>query len=88
MQSLKFFFCGTKDYSEQRVAELLHSDLANTLGNLLQRIMARKLHPWGEHEGRVFGPEDLVVHSPLDDVTTDLLNITQSLPGAYWAIYN
>ena len=33
------------DYSEERVAALLNADLADTLGNLLQRVTAKKLHP-------------------------------------------
>ena len=32
------------DYSEERVAVLLNADLADTLGNLLQRVTAKKLH--------------------------------------------
>ena len=33
------------DYSEDRVIALLNADLADTLGNLVQRVTARKLHP-------------------------------------------
>ena len=33
------------DYSEERVAVLLNADLADTLGNLLQRVTAEKLNP-------------------------------------------
>ena len=33
------------DYSEERVAVLLNADLADTLGNLLQRVTAKKLNP-------------------------------------------
>jgi methionyl-tRNA synthetase len=33
------------DYSEERVAVLLNADLADTLGNLLQRVTAQKLNP-------------------------------------------
>ncbi|XP_064383253.1 methionine--tRNA ligase, mitochondrial-like isoform X3 [Halichondria panicea] len=32
------------DYSEKRVVSLLNSDLADTLGNLVQRVTAKKLH--------------------------------------------
>ena len=39
-----FFFVHV-DYSEERVAVLLNADLANTLGNLLQRVTAEKLNP-------------------------------------------
>ena len=39
------FFFVSVDYSEERVAVLLNADLADTLGNLLQRVTAQKLNP-------------------------------------------
>ncbi|KAL5493508.1 hypothetical protein EMCRGX_G014699 [Ephydatia muelleri] len=66
------------DYAEQRVAELLHSDLANNLGNLLQRVTARKLHPWGEHSEKAFRSGDLHLQ---DNTTRELVTTIESLPG-------
>ena len=59
------------DYSEKRVVSLLNSDLADTLGNLVQRVTAKKLHAnkergfslaqWGAVSGPVSGAEDFVL---------------------------
>ena len=38
------------DYSEDRVVALINADLADTLGNLVQRVTAKKLHPSVEGE--------------------------------------
>ena len=35
------------DYSEERVGQLLNADLADTMGNLLQRVTSKKLNPGG-----------------------------------------
>ena len=35
------------DYSEERVGAILNADLADTMGNLLQRVTSRKLNIQG-----------------------------------------
>lgn len=35
------------DYSEERLSQLLNADLADTMGNLLQRVTSKKLNPRG-----------------------------------------
>ena len=44
-------FVFSTDYSEDRLIALLNSELADTLGNLVQRVTAEKLHPTNENQG-------------------------------------
>lgn len=60
-------------YSTERLVNVVNSDLANTLGNILQRISSKKLH--------VGGP-GLKYHKELFPLTSDpLINSLQNLPG-------
>ncbi len=73
------------DYSNERVAATLNSDLADTLGNLLQRVTSHKLHPpevKGQPDpigqsGRGWGGEDC-----------DLIDTIDRLPNVVGEFYD
>ena len=57
------------DYSEDRVISLLNADLADTLGNLLQRVTGKKLNPaMDEEEER---PQSSRLTSEWSEMTKD-----------------
>ena len=60
---------------------LLNSDLADTLGNLLQRVTSKRLHPEGKGKGLSLTLLDREPLSGAEDV--DLLQSMQQLPGEY-----
>lgn len=62
------------DYSEDRVVVLLNSDLADTLGNLLQRVTSKKLHP---EEARGVQVSSEIFQD------TNLVNSLLQLPGLF-----
>ena len=82
------------DYSEERLAVILNSDLADTLGNLLLRVTSRKVNPNG---GRVhfstklfplFGGRTEEARACDEDLA--LVNKLNELPGEFhfWPVVN
>ena len=73
------------DYSNECVAVTLNSDLADTLGNLLQRVTSSKLHPPG-----VKGQSDPIGQSGRDwnEEDCDLIYSIDRLPNVVGEFYD
>ena len=95
--NIVFFFVSV-DYSEERVAVLLNADLADTLGNLLQRVTAEKLNPdcFREDEGEE--PTTTAAHqeqleSEWNKISEDrkdraLIDRLKNLTGGHYSKFN
>ena len=77
------------DYSEERVAVLLNADLANTLGNLLQRLTSDKLNPDSIRDVKPSTAQQEQLESEWNKISDNkkdrvLLNCLKNLTGGHY----
>ncbi len=73
------------DYSIDRVMVTLHSDLADTFGNLLQRLTSSKLHPPNISDKP--HPHPISLWSQEDNELIDHLTKLPDIVGGYYSNY-